>query len=517
MEDDMYPITDPEIYQLKPGKIVYIKKIPDTSPGGDAIDTLGWKVVNVNGRTKESKERSLASDYDENGLTMPPNGVHVFRPLSIFRETDKARQSLQKLFSLVEDGPKHANNRGYKGDIVWKDKRFQMRPLLRDHAANNIFFITDKGQPQPDYRAVMQHVRAYDSELHDFIQKHAEFCLRCMGSGDEAYERMQLQLVHYSPGGGILPHIDSINAFDETIGPIFTVNMNQQKKSFDLFPTLKPIGTPAVRLKTNLGQITMMDGESRLTRSHAIPSGTQGHAFTIAFKFPCQPQNAGDSSGGYCHILRTHIPQNLQAEYRPAPTSYYDHEMHDLSHDYEKTDATEWDETWQLRGPAQDHHTQPPKDGNNSPFRREHHAEPDGDGFTPVHHRTRPPQDARQGHAQPQKRGSDRFHRDHFGGTREVVLNVCYGGFGLSDRVKELYQVATMEMIRPDGWDIDSDVRRDDPVLLSIIKKVGLDESSTMGTQLKIVEIPDDVPDDGWTIQDYDGMEWVAEKHRTWR
>ena len=30
---------------------------------------------------------------------------------------------------------------------------------------------------------------------------------------------------------------------------------------------------------------------------------------------------------------------------------------------------------------------------------------------------------------------------------------------------------------------------------------------------LKMVEIPDDVE---WEIADYDGKEWVAEKHRTW-
>ena len=44
-----------------------------------------------------------------------------------------------------------------------------------------------------------------------------------------------------------------------------------------------------------------------------------------------------------------------------------------------------------------------------------------------------------------------------------------------------------------------------------------MDKSSDTDGKLKIVEIPDDVPEDGWTIQDYDGKEWVAEKHRTWR
>jgi hypothetical protein len=31
--------------------------------------------------------------------------------------------------------------------------------------------------------------------------------------------------------------------------------------------------------------------------------------------------------------------------------------------------------------------------------------------------------------------------------------------------------------------------------------------------ELKVVEIPDDVE---WQIEEYDGLEWVAEKHRTW-
>jgi hypothetical protein len=30
---------------------------------------------------------------------------------------------------------------------------------------------------------------------------------------------------------------------------------------------------------------------------------------------------------------------------------------------------------------------------------------------------------------------------------------------------------------------------------------------------LKIVEIPGDIE---WLVQEYDGAEWIAEKHRTW-
>jgi hypothetical protein len=31
--------------------------------------------------------------------------------------------------------------------------------------------------------------------------------------------------------------------------------------------------------------------------------------------------------------------------------------------------------------------------------------------------------------------------------------------------------------------------------------------------ELRIADVPDDVK---WTIEEYDGQEWVAEVHRTW-
>lgn len=39
------------------------------------------------------------------------------------------------------------------------------------------------------------------------------------------------------------------------------------------------------------------------------------------------------------------------------------------------------------------------------------------------------------------------------------------------------------------------------------------DKASGGFASLKIVEIPDDVE---WEICEYDGLEWVAEKHRKW-
>jgi hypothetical protein len=96
---------------------------------------------------------------------------------------------------------------------------------------------------------------------------------------------------------------------------------------------------------------------------------------------------------------------------------------------------------------------------------------------------------------------------------RQIVINQCYGGFNLSEQVKTLYRQYTADIPRPAHWYIDADVCRDDECLLRIIKDVGLDAAGGQFSKLKIVEIPDDVD---WEIKEYDGVEWVAEKHRTW-
>jgi hypothetical protein len=51
--------------------------------------------------------------------------------------------------------------------------------------------------------------------------------------------------------------------------------------------------------------------------------------------------------------------------------------------------------------------------------------------------------------------------------------------------------------------------------LTALIAVVELMGSKACGghAELKIVEIPDDV---NWYIEEYDGREWVAERHRTW-
>ena len=92
---------------------------------------------------------------------------------------------------------------------------------------------------------------------------------------------------------------------------------------------------------------------------------------------------------------------------------------------------------------------------------------------------------------------------------QRIVINICYGGFGLSEEAESRYREITGEYWPMFRWE----VKRDDPMLIRVIEELG-DKASGKYADLKIVEIPDGVQ---WQIDEYDGNEWVAEQHRTWR
>ena len=118
---------------------------------------------------------------------------------------------------------------------------------------------------------------------------------------------------------------------------------------------------------------------------------------------------------------------------------------------------------------------------------------------------------------------------------QKIVINKCFGGFGLSTEAFEHYlklkgiQYETREprhkfckndkeFYKTDihkgcnNFLSDRDVSRDDPALIQTVEELG-DKAHGWAANLAIVEIPDDVE---WQIEEYDGNEWVAEKHRTW-
>ena len=134
---------------------------------------------------------------------------------------------------------------------------------------------------------------------------------------------------------------------------------------------------------------------------------------------------------------------------------------------------------------------------------------------------------------------------------KKIVINVCHGGFGLSHKAmmryfelkgievypevfNEYYSLYTYYLtppeernVLPEGSDVgtslqyamsmdhvfyDWKIDRADPALVQAVEELGEDSWGSYA-ELKVVEIPNDVE---WEINEYDGREWVAEKHRTW-
>jgi hypothetical protein len=115
----------------------------------------------------------------------------------------------------------------------------------------------------------------------------------------------------------------------------------------------------------------------------------------------------------------------------------------------------------------------------------------------------------------------------------KIAINTQYGGFGLSDEAFEsLLKRKGIDFEKVDaafgcanyyakghvGNDehfisqYDHYEPRNDPDLIAVIEEFG-DKSYGWAATLRIVEIPDDVD---WYVEEHDGLEHIAEKHRTW-
>lgn len=88
----------------------------------------------------------------------------------------------------------------------------------------------------------------------------------------------------------------------------------------------------------------------------------------------------------------------------------------------------------------------------------------------------------------------------------EIVINNCYGGFSLSKAGEDAYKIKS-------GKNFTRQIPRNDSALIEVVKELRVEANGTFA-ELRIVEIPKGV---SWYIEEYDGNEWVAEKHRTWR
>lgn len=90
----------------------------------------------------------------------------------------------------------------------------------------------------------------------------------------------------------------------------------------------------------------------------------------------------------------------------------------------------------------------------------------------------------------------------------KVVINRCFGGFGLSDEALARYNELAGTNL--EYWSYGEE--RNNPLLVQVVEELGAKANDTFA-DLKIVDIPDDVE---WYIHEYDGLESVYEKHRTW-
>lgn len=147
---------------------------------------------------------------------------------------------------------------------------------------------------------------------------------------------------------------------------------------------------------------------------------------------------------------------------------------------------------------------------------------------------------------------------------KKVVINVCFGGFGLSKAayekliewgvpvrkyVKEVYGedgryttspenegevLFDRDLTPPNGnglddlywkwknegreglfgryWERWIEHKRDHPLLVRLVQEMG-EAANDRYAKLRVVEIPDDVD---FQIEEYDGNEHIAEKHRVW-
>jgi hypothetical protein len=117
-------------------------------------------------------------------------------------------------------------------------------------------------------------------------------------------------------------------------------------------------------------------------------------------------------------------------------------------------------------------------------------------------------------------------------GVQRVVINTQYGGFNLSREASLLYldlaglaytlepqedrdaQTRLGDRIMVNGREFwGRDIARDDPALVATVRRLGSEAAGDYAI-LKVVEVPAGVE---WYVEEYDGKEWVAEKHRIWR
>ena len=78
----------------------------------------------------------------------------------------------------------------------------------------------------------------------------------------------------------------------------------------------------------------------------------------------------------------------------------------------------------------------------------------------------------------------------------KIVINTCYGGFGLSKEFKEKYP------------NFNDSTERDNPKFIKALEEFGLENAGDEYADLEIIELKEGVTD--WLIEDDDGCETLV-------
>lgn len=82
----------------------------------------------------------------------------------------------------------------------------------------------------------------------------------------------------------------------------------------------------------------------------------------------------------------------------------------------------------------------------------------------------------------------------------KVVVNKCYGGFGLSEKARKMLHAEDIRKV----WELEEIENRNNPELVSVVETLG-NKVNTRSSELVVVEIPETATD--WDIYENDGFE----------
>jgi hypothetical protein len=267
-------------------------EIPSHDEKDDPIDTPRDKVWAMNNLILRGN-KGKAKTYNDFPVDYPvpiPDGAFVFNPINTGYEKE-ARGQLKKLF---RDEHYHPTT-GITG--------------RRGIGLRFLFLAAPKSRAiyMPQVLRTLAHLQY--TELHEFITQHYSAIKHTAGATDDDINTCSLTFVKYDIGVGLTAHIDGIEDFGDTFGPIFTIAMSRGQKMLDLLPIATETGNtaPPVRLITRQFQITMLQGCARAAYAHSIPFGSSEEQYTIAFKFPAL--TSGTPGPVYhCSKLDAYIP-----------------------------------------------------------------------------------------------------------------------------------------------------------------------------------------------------------------